>query len=96
MNGIIFILNLPGCRMEEGFKKIATMYRMIIEAEKNHEARYLKLLSNLDEDIVFRRSQPTRWYCRRCGYIHEGPEAPKVCPACLHPQAYFELFKENY
>ena len=81
---------------EEGFKKIATMYRMIIEAEKNHEARYLKLLSNLDEDIVFRRSQPTRWYCRRCGYIHEGPEAPKVCPACLHPQAYFELFKENY
>ena len=81
---------------EEGFKDISVMYRMIIEAEKNHETRYRKLLSNLQENLVFERPQTVRWYCRKCGYIHEGPTAPKVCPACLHPQAFFELFQELY
>ena len=81
---------------EEGFKDISVMYRMIIEAERNHETRYRKLLSNLQDGILFERPETVKWYCRKCGYVHEGPTAPKVCPACLHPQGFFELLVENY
>lgn len=81
---------------EEGFKDISVMYRMIIEAERNHETRYRKLLSNLQSGILFERSKTVKWYCRKCGYVHEGTTAPKVCPACLHPQGFFELLVENY
>ncbi len=81
---------------EEGFKDISVMYRMIIEAERNHETRYRKLLSNLQDGILFERPKTVKWYCRKCGYVHEGPTAPKVCPACLHPQGFFELLVENY
>ena len=81
---------------EEGFKDISVMYRMIIEAERNHEMRYRKLLSNLQSGVRFERSKAVKWYCRKCGYVHEGTTAPKVCPACLHPQGFFELLVENY
>lgn len=81
---------------EEGFPAIAAMYRNISIAEKAHEDRYLALLQNLTDDKVFIKDGKVVWQCRNCGYIHEGPEAPKLCPACLHPQAYFEIMKENW
>ena len=74
---------------EEGFPAIAAMYRMISVAEKGHEERYLALLKNLKEFKVFEKDGETVWQCRNCGYIHVGKEAPQMCPACLHPQAYF-------
>ena len=81
---------------EEGFPEIAVMYRKIAEVEKGHEERYLKLLSNVETNSVFKKDVETVWQCRNCGYIYVGTEAPKVCPACLHPQAYFEIKKNNY
>ena len=79
-----------------GFPAIATMYRRIAEAEKGHEERYLALLKNVEEGTVFKKAEETVWQCRNCGYIYVGTEAPDVCPACLHPQAYFEVKKNNY
>lgn len=81
---------------EEGFKEIAATMRMIAQVEKSHEERYRKLLSNLKEDIVFKCDEETVWVCRNCGYIHIGKSAPALCPACKHPQAYFERKAENY
>ncbi len=81
---------------EEGFEEIAKVFEAIAVAEKGHEARYLKLLENIEKGLVFKRPQPVRWRCRNCGYIHEGLEAPVRCPSCDHPQAFFELFVENY
>ena len=81
---------------EEGFPAIATMYRNIAKAEKGHEERYLALLNNIENGTVFKKEVETVWQCRNCGYIHEGTEAPEVCPACVHPQAYFEVKKNNY
>jgi rubrerythrin len=81
---------------EEGFKTVAAAFRMIAEVEKAHEARYLKLYKNLDEGMVFERDGVIVWKCRNCGYLHEGKKAPKTCPACLHPQAYFEITEINY
>ncbi len=79
----------------EGFPAIAKMYREICISEKGHEARYRKFIENIEQGKVFKRDEPVTWQCRNCGYIHEGLEAPDVCPACLHPQAYFEIMKEN-
>jgi len=81
---------------EEGFKEIATAWKMIAKVEAAHEKRYLKLLKNLEEEKVFKKDGVAIWKCRNCGYIHEGKEAPEKCPACLHPRAYFELKDENY
>ena len=81
---------------EEGFPAIAAMYRNIAIAEKAHEERYLALLNNLENDTVFKKEEETTWQCRNCGFVHTGKEAPKACPACLHPQAYFEVKKNNY
>ncbi len=81
---------------EEGFAEIAEAFRRIASVEKGHEERYRKLYANLEEGKVFKRGETMIWKCRNCGYIHEGPEAPETCPACLHPQAYFELMAENY
>ena len=81
---------------EEGFPAIAVMYRKIAVAEKGHEERYLALLNNIENGTVFKKEEETVWQCRNCGYIHEGKEAPQVCPACLHPQAHFEVKKTNY
>ena len=80
----------------EGFKEIATMYRLIAKAEKKHEDRYLKLAQNIEKDEVFKREEKVKWQCRNCGYVHEGKTAPQNCPTCLHPQSYFEIEKENY
>ena len=81
---------------EEGFDDIATMFTEIGEVEEQHEKRYLALLKNVREGKVFKKDQPVRWHCRNCGYVHEGMEAPKECPACLHPQSYYELLAENW
>ncbi len=81
---------------EEGFNEVATAFRMIARVEKSHEARYRKLYQNIKDGKVFEREGVMIWKCRNCGYLHEGKSAPKVCPACLHPQAYFELQGENY
>ena len=81
---------------EEGFPAIAAMYRNIAIAEKAHEERYLALLANIENESVFKKEEETVWQCRNCGFVHEGTEAPKACPACLHPQAYFEVKKTNY
>lgn len=80
---------------EEGFPEIAAMYRNISVAEKGHEERYLAFLRNIESGEVFKKGEKTVWQCRNCGYIHEGTEAPEACPACLHPQAYFEVKKTN-
>jgi rubrerythrin len=81
---------------EEGFPKIASVMRSIAVAEKQHEKRFLALLKNINEDKVFKKDAPVKWRCGNCGYIHEGPEAPDECPACAHPQAYFQLLAENW
>lgn len=81
---------------EEGFKAIATAFKMIAKVEAEHEKRYLKLLKNLEEGSVFKKSEKVKWQCRNCGYVHEGDKALENCPACEHPQAYFELMSENY
>ena len=81
---------------EEGFHEIAEVFRAIAVAEKQHEKRYLALASNIETGKVFKREQEVVWRCRNCGYLHTGKEAPDKCPACAHPQAYFELFGENY
>lgn len=77
---------------EEGFKEIAAAFRSIAKAEVGHEQRYRALLANIEADRVFQREEPTTWRCRNCGYLHEGTGAPKVCPACAHPQAHFEVY----
>jgi rubrerythrin len=80
----------------EGFKDVATTFRMVAKAETMHEERYRRLLDNVEKSTVFEKPERVRWVCRKCGYIHEGPKAPKVCPTCTHPQSYFEVFAENY
>ena len=81
---------------EEGFPAIAAMYRNIAIAEKAHEERYLALLANIENGTVFKKAEETVWQCRNCGFFHVGTEAPEVCPACIHPQAHFEVKKTNY
>ncbi|WP_291649387.1 rubrerythrin [Clostridium sp.] len=81
---------------EEGFPAIAVAYERITEVEDRHERRFNKLLKNIEEGKVFKKDESVLWKCTNCGYIFEGEEAPQVCPACLHPQGYFEVFVENY
>lgn len=81
---------------EEGFEEIATSFKEIGEVEEFHEARYRKLAANVANGEVFKRPENVKWHCTNCGYVHEGPEAPEECPACKHPQAYYELLCENY
>jgi rubrerythrin len=81
---------------EEGFEEIADSFKEIAGVEMEHEKRYRKLLQNLKEGKVFKKDTVVKWHCRNCGYVHEGKEAPKECPACKHPQAYYELLAENY
>jgi rubrerythrin len=81
---------------EEGFPDVATSFREIADVEKEHEARYRKLLENVINETVFTKSIPIRWKCRNCGYVHEGTTAPLECPACKHPQAYYEVWTEAY
>ncbi len=81
---------------EEGFSEIAATFENIAKVENAHEQRYLKLLANVEKKEVFKKNQTVKWKCRNCGYIHEGPEAPDSCPACRHPQKFFEIQAENY
>lgn len=81
---------------EEGFPEAAAAFKMISEVEKRHEARYIKLAENISDGKVFIKDGKVFWKCNNCGYIHEGISAPEICPACLHPKAYFELFVETY
>jgi rubrerythrin len=81
---------------EEGFEMIAKAFEAVSVAEKQHDKRYKGLLANVKESKVFKRSEKVLWRCLNCGYIFEGEEPPKACPACLHPQAYFELLGENW
>jgi len=81
---------------KEGFPEIADVFRKIAVAEKRHEDRYIALAKNISDGAVFKREKPVRWVCRNCGYVHEGTEPPEACPACAHPQSYFELEATNY
>lgn len=81
---------------EEGFDKIADLFEGVAAIEKEHEERYLKLLQNIEEGIVFSREGEMIWKCKNCGHICVGTKAPEVCPVCAHPQSYFEIKAENY
>ncbi|HDQ16340.1 MAG TPA: rubrerythrin family protein [Bacteroidetes bacterium] len=81
---------------KEIFPEIAKSFKEISEVEEYHEKRYRKLLQNVKKKQVFKREKVIKWKCRNCGYVHEGKEAPKVCPACKHPQSYYEMWCENY
>ena len=81
---------------EEGFPEVAMVFRKIAEVEKHHEARYRKLRANLESGNVFRKPVVVEWKCSNCGYIHKGDSAPDMCPACAHPQSYFEVLESNY
>ena len=81
---------------EEGFKEIAVAFRMIAKVEAEHERRYRQLLANVEANKVFEKDEAIMWQCRNCGFVFEGKKAPAKCPACAHPQAYFEPMKQNY
>jgi len=81
---------------EEGFPEVAAAFEMISIVEKFHENRYSKLLSNIENNKVFKKDSSVVWKCGNCGFIYEGVEAPELCPACVHPQSYFEVLVENY
>ena len=81
---------------EEGFEDVANAFEAISVAEKQHGKRYKELVDNLEAGRVFKRNKKVTWRCRNCGYLHEAEEAPQVCPACLHPQSYFELLGQNW
>lgn len=81
---------------EEGFDDIARLFEQVAEIEKEHEARYLKLLANVENGIVFSKDGDTVWQCSNCGHVVIGKKAPEICPVCAHPQAYFEVKAENY
>ena len=92
----VLYANFGKTAAEEGFKDIATSFKEIAEVEEFHESRYRKLASNVATGEVFKKKAVVKWHCTNCGYIHEGTEAPDECPACKHPQAYYELLEENY
>jgi len=81
---------------KEGFEEVAKAFKEIAEVEQEHEKRYRKLLGNVKEGTMFKKDKIFRWHCRNCGYVHEGKEAPSICPACKHPTAYYEVMAENY
>ena len=81
---------------EEGFTKIAALFEMVGRIEKEHEARYRKLLERVNGEVVFSRDGETIWQCSNCGHIVVGQKAPELCPVCAHPQSYFELLAQNY
>ncbi len=81
---------------EEGFTEIAESFTEIAEVEEFHERRYMALLKNVNEGTVFKKDKPVKWHCRNCGYIHEGTEAPELCPSCKHEKAYYEVLAENW
>ena len=85
-----------GTADKEGFKEVGDLFRIVAKVEAHHEARYAKLYANLASGTVFKSGSSVKWYCRNCGYVHDGKTAPAKCPVCDHPQAYFEIGAENY
>ena len=81
---------------KEGYPEVASTFKEIAEVEEQHEKRYRKLLDNVKSKKVFKKDKVVKWRCRNCGYVHEGKDAPDTCPACKHPQAYYEIIAENY
>ncbi len=81
---------------DEGFPDVARSFEQVAKVEKFHEARYRKLAGNIASCEVFKKKQPVKWHCINCGYVFEGPEAPKECPACKHPQSFYEILAENF
>ena len=81
---------------KEGFPEVAESFTEISEVEQFHEMRYRQLINNLKEGSVFKKNKTVKWHCRNCGYIHEGTEAPEVCPACKHAQSYYEVLAQNW
>lgn len=81
---------------KEGFEEIAKVFETVSVSEKQHEKRYRELMSNVKNGTVFKKDKPVVWRCLNCGYLHHGPEAPESCPACAHPQGYYELLAENW
>ena len=81
---------------EEGFTRISKLFEMVGAIEKHHEERYLKLLENVEGDLVFSKDGDCIWKCRNCGHVVVGQKAPKVCPVCMHPQSFFEVSADNY
>ena len=88
--------NFAKIAREEGFLEVAISFEQISKVEKFHESRYRKLIANIAGNEVFKKKANVKWHCTNCGYVHEGPEAPKECPACKHPQSYYEVLAENY
>jgi rubrerythrin len=88
--------NFAKVAKEESFPEVERSFEQISKVEKFHESRYRKLISNVEGNEVFKKKASVKWHCINCGYVHEGPEAPKECPACKHPQAYYELLAENF
>ncbi len=88
--------NFAKIAREEGFLEVAISFEQISKVEKFHESRYRKLIANIAGNEVFKKKTTVTWHCTNCGYVHEGPEAPKECPACKHPQSYYEILAENY
>ena len=80
----------------EGFPEVARSFEQILKVEKFHEGRYRKLIKNVEKKMVFLKNKPVKWHCRNCGYIFEGTKPPKICPACTHPQSFYEVLAENY
>lgn len=81
---------------DEGFPEVAHSFEQIAKVEKFHESRYRKLINNIKNKEIFKKTNPVKWHCINCGYVFEGSEAPKECPACKHPQSYYEVLAENY
>jgi len=81
---------------KEGFKEVAVAFKMIAKVEVEHENRYLRLLANVENGTVFKKDESTKWKCNNCGYVHEGTDAPGMCPACKHPQEHFQVKEENF
>ena len=81
---------------DEGFPEVARTFEQVAKVEKFHESRYRKLINNLVNGEAFKKKKPIKWHCINCGYVLEGDEAPRECPACKHPQAYYEVLAENY
>ena len=88
--------NFAKTAKEEGFPEVAQSFEQIAKVEKFHEARYRKLINNIVNQGVFKKKTPVKWHCANCGYVYEGQEAPKECPACKHPQAFYEVLAENF
>ena len=89
-------VNFAKIAKAEGFPEVARSFDQIAKVEKFHEGRYRKLIENVAKKMVFKKNKDVKWHCRNCGYIFEGTKPPKICPACQHPQSYYEILAENY